>query len=136
LPDKGKGSGSGGAAGALRSNQTGHDQTLASPILRRPAGDGVQHAAGIDIDHFRQRLLQEALSAALAVTWTRRAREFEAARSRPGDFLGEATAEAITAMDARLTGLADACRARATLAPLQDNDLDAALAAVLDEVGS
>jgi len=89
----------------------------------------------LDVEQFGARVLQEAFTTALSSHWHRRAREFEAARSRPGDFLGEATAADVAAMDARLTGLATACRARAELAPFIDEDDAGDLVdLVLDEV--
>lgn len=86
----------------------------------------------IDLDHFRQRLLQEAFTAGCQSFWLRRAATFtDAARSRPGDYRGESTPDERAARHARLTGLAAACRARASLAPLQDAEIDDAVAAVL-----
>ena len=88
----------------------------------------------LDIDRFRERLLVDAFLEATSAYWLRRAATFEAARSRPGDYLGLSTPADGTAADARLTGLADACRARASLAALQTDEIDDAVAAVLDEV--
>lgn len=86
------------------------------------------------LEHFVARLLQDAMSSALASTWLRRAETFEAARSRPGDFLGQATAEDIHDADARLTGIANACRARAAIALIPGDVIDDSILDVLDEV--
>ena len=92
----------------------------------------------LDLEHFAARILQDAFTSGLQSFWLRRSMDFLSARSRPGDFLGrDSTPAAIRLMDERLTGLANACRARAALAPLQDAEIDDALAqAVLDEVAS
>lgn len=44
------------------------------------------------VDHFRTRVLQDAMTDATADYWRRRARSFEAALPRPGDFTGGAPA--------------------------------------------
>ena len=88
----------------------------------------------INLDHFSARILQDAFMTGRQSFWKRRAREFEAARSRPGDYHGQATAEEIAQRDARLTSLANACRARASLAPLQCDEIDDAVVLVLAEV--
>jgi len=89
----------------------------------------------IDVDHFGARVLQDALAEATAAYWRKRAADYERARSRPGDYQGQATAAQIAVADARLTAQADACRARAAAA-LQDSDvLDLVVQAVLVEDG-
>jgi len=89
----------------------------------------------INLDHFSARILQDAFMTGRQSFWKRRAHEFESARSRPNDYLGKATAADVAAMDARLTGLARACRARAELAPFIDEDDAGDLGhLVLDEV--
>lgn len=82
------------------------------------------------VEHFRLRVIQDALAEATAAYWHRRAQTFEDARSRPGDYAGEATPEHIAARDAELTGIAQACRARAALAHLTDTTPEAILAAI------
>lgn len=72
------------------------------------------------VDHFRARVLQDALTEATATYWHRRATALEAARSRPGDYQGRASLESIRARDARLSAAARACRRRASLALLHD----------------
>lgn len=85
----------------------------------------------LDLDHFSARILQDALTEATSSYCGRRAREFERARSRPGDYTGQATPGEIRAADARLTAAAQACRARATLA--LDDDLTESVRAVLND---
>lgn len=91
---------------------------------------------GLDIDHFRERLLVDAFLEATSAYWLRRAATFDAARSRPGDHIGKSSPADIRLMDERLTSTANACRAHAALAPLQHDDLDDAVAAVLDQEAS
>ena len=69
----------------------------------------------VDLDHFRARVLQDALTEGLAATWTRRAAMFEWAAPRPGDFTGRATAEELTAARVRCLTTAAACRRHAAL---------------------
>lgn len=64
------------------------------------------------VEHFRTRVLQDALTEATRAYWRHRADMFEAARSRPGDFVGNATPEQIADRDARLAEIAMACRVR------------------------
>lgn len=72
------------------------------------------------LEHFRARVLQDALNEATAAYWLRRAAAFDNARSRPGDFPGtHTTPEARHTHDKALDDLAAACRAHASLAPLQ-----------------
>lgn len=72
------------------------------------------------VDHFRARVLQDAVTEATVTYWHRRADDLEAARSRPGDYQGQASLERIRARDARLSAAARACRRRASLALLRD----------------
>lgn len=70
------------------------------------------------LDHFRARVVQDALTEATAHYWRRRADTLEAARPRPGDFTGKATSDEIAAVDRRLTAAARACRERAAVSLL------------------
>jgi hypothetical protein len=47
----------------------------------------------IDIDHFRARILQDALTEATAAYWLHRAEQFEAAAPQPTDYSGHASQE-------------------------------------------
>lgn len=64
------------------------------------------------------RLLQDALNEATSSYWAKRAADFENARPRLGDDHGQATPEQLRERWHRLTAIANACRARAELAPL------------------
>ena len=76
------------------------------------------------VDHFRARVLQDALTEALRSTWLRRADAFEAARHRPGiDYPGTATVEQLRAKWLELTEKAAVCRNHATVAKFQDHEL-------------
>jgi hypothetical protein len=72
------------------------------------------------IEHFRARVMQEALAEATSSYHERRAAMFDWARPRDGDFTGQATAEQIAAQDQRLARVAQSCRAAARIAVLQD----------------
>lgn len=90
-----------------------------------PAGGMVEY-----VEHFRARVLQDALTEATAAYWLRRARQFEAARPRPGDYHGAATVDELRDGWRRLTGVAQACRNRAAVCQLTydiDPDVWAAL---------
>lgn len=69
----------------------------------------------LDLEHFRSRVLQDALSEACAGYWNRRAELLERCLSRPGDYAGSATAEEIESRDARIRADVARCRAHATL---------------------
>ncbi len=67
-------------------------------------------------EHFRARVLQDALSAGLAATWRRRQRILLAARPRPNDWHGNASREELRDRWQRLTETAAACGHAADLA--------------------
>lgn len=73
-----------------------------------------------ELEHTAMRLLTDALNEATRAYWLRRAEAFEAARPHPGDFHGRATRAELSARWQRLTAIAQACRARAAVAPLED----------------
>lgn len=64
---------------------------------------------------FHQRVVSDALAEATASYWERRARTFEEAAPRPGDYPGRATPDDLSAARQRCLGAAAACRARASL---------------------
>lgn len=67
------------------------------------------------IEHFRKRVVQDALTEATADYWIKRAETFEAARHRPGvDFPGDASLDQLRERWHQLTATAEACRRRAT----------------------
>lgn len=63
----------------------------------------------------QRRAVAQALLDALPSQWLRRAEELEAARSKPGDYLGNATEEELRASDQRLAESARNCRRHAWL---------------------
>jgi len=67
------------------------------------------------VEHFRKRVVQDALAEATAIYWNARAERFEAALPRPGDFTGNATPEELEERRQRITECALACRHRATV---------------------
>ncbi len=67
------------------------------------------------IDHFRARVVQDAVTEAMALTWRRRARTFEACVPRPEDFNGQASEEELAARRERLEETARACYHRASI---------------------
>ena len=69
----------------------------------------------IDIDRFRARVLQDALTEATAQYWVDRAHQFQQATPRPGDFHGNATTEELRAAHRRCMATAQACLRRAAL---------------------
>ena len=67
------------------------------------------------VEHFRHRVLQDALTEATCAYWNRRAEVFEAAIPRAGDFTGSATPEEIEDRRMRVAAMTLACRQRAAL---------------------
>ena len=79
---------------------------------------------GPDVDRFTRRLLEDCLSEATQAYWMKRARDFENARPRIGDFHGQATPAQLRERWHRLTAIANACRARAQVEPLPGVDIE------------
>jgi hypothetical protein len=75
-------------------------------------------------DHFLHRLLTDCLNEATRRWWLKRAAQFEAARPKTADFHGRADREQLREQWLRLTRIAQACRARADVSPLEDIDPD------------
>ena len=69
----------------------------------------------LDFDHFRARVLQDALTEATAQYWVHRAHQFQQAAPRPGDFHGNATTEELRAAYRRCMATTEACLRRAAL---------------------
>jgi hypothetical protein len=89
----------------------------------------------IDIDHFRARILQDALTEATASYWERRAKQFEDAAPRKGDRHFNATNDELLDAYERCMATALACRRHAQL--LRDSmpeDISADVWDVLEEV--
>ena len=70
---------------------------------------------GDNIEHFRGRVVQDAISEALAIQWTRRAEAFERCLPRPDDFTGRATPEQLEVQRQRIEATVFACRNRAAV---------------------
>ncbi|WP_020385894.1 hypothetical protein [Kribbella catacumbae] len=68
-----------------------------------------------EIDRFAIRTIQQCITEAMSLYWVKRAEVLEAARSKPGDFIGRATVEEIAVRDAGLTLAATNCRNHARL---------------------
>lgn len=68
------------------------------------------------LDHFRARVLQDALCEGTAAYWRRRTEQFEWAKPRPDDFHGKATTAELSAAWNRCHASAEACRNRARFA--------------------
>jgi hypothetical protein len=69
----------------------------------------------VDIDHFRARILQDALTEATAQYWLRRAGQFEAAAPQPTDYNGHATEEELAKAWVQCQTAAITCRRHAEL---------------------
>lgn len=68
-----------------------------------------------DPDRFLRDLLADCMASALAHQWRDRANVIRAARPREGDYLGQSTVEAQRERWRRMTAIAAACDAKATL---------------------
>lgn len=73
-----------------------------------------------NVDHFVLRLLTECLDEASKKQWLKRATDFENARPRLDDFHGQATKGELGRRWRELTEIANACRSRASVAPLDE----------------
>jgi hypothetical protein len=69
----------------------------------------------IDIDHFRARILQDALTEATAQYWLQRAEQFEDAAPRLDEYRGNATRDELNEAWTRCYATAAACRRHADL---------------------
>jgi hypothetical protein len=69
----------------------------------------------IDIDHFRARILQDAISEATAQYWIHRAHQFQQAAPRLGEFHGNSTREGLNEAWTRCHTTAAACLSHADL---------------------
>lgn len=72
-----------------------------------------------ELARFYRRAVAEAMAAAIPGQWERRADQLDAARPRPGDYLGRSTPEGRAALDRQLAQDAERCRRHAQL--LRDN---------------
>lgn len=83
----------------------------------------IRHELACYVDHFRARVLQDALTEALRSTWLRRAAAFEGAMHRPGDFPGRRSVDQLAANNRRLALKAQACRDHASICIFQDHEM-------------
>jgi hypothetical protein len=91
----------------------------------------------VDLPYFQARVLQDALTQAMADYWLSRAEVWEAARPKAGDYQGSATPEQLRAADARCVMVAENCRRHAALLRSQlPEEISDEVATVLDEVRS
>lgn len=79
---------------------------------RRPDGGCL---VNIDIEHFKARLLQDALTEATAQYWVQRAYQFQQAAPRKGDFHGNATKQDLWERWQECMDTAQACLSHADL---------------------
>lgn len=89
-----------------------------------------------EIEEAALRNLQQILNEGLAATWERRARQFEEARPKPGDYMGQATPAEIAERDRDLAETARACRLKAVIVrELGDPEIRYSMAvALLDDL--
>lgn len=98
-----------------------------------PNGDKASTRQAVDhLAHFQHRVIVDALLDAWSVYWERRAVAIEASRPRPGEFHGNATREDLRDQWLHASAIAQACRARGQVAPLDlaIEDVDAVLTEV------
>jgi hypothetical protein len=69
----------------------------------------------IDLDHFRARILQDALTEATAQYWVHRTHQFQQAAPRLDEYRGQATPEQLTDAWHRCMDTAQACLSHANL---------------------
>jgi benzoyl-CoA reductase/2-hydroxyglutaryl-CoA dehydratase subunit BcrC/BadD/HgdB len=69
----------------------------------------------IDIDHFRARILQDALTEATAQYWAHRAYQFQQAAPRLDEYRGNATREELNEACTRCHATSQACLQHADL---------------------
>lgn len=81
----------------------------------RAARWGRPGGLAVDLDHFRARVLQDALTTATADHWDKRAREWRAAAPTPDDFHGHCTREELREQWRRCMDTALACQRHADL---------------------
>ena len=84
------------------------------------------------VDHFRHRVIADALAEATSAYWLKRADDFEWARPSLADFPGDATLDQRRAKWRELTEVATACRNRAAVSLMQDG-IDPDIEAVWNE---
>ena len=86
----------------------------------------------VDLDHFRRRVVQDALNSATAYFWRRRADDLRKGLTRPGDFTGNATPQEIQVRNSKI--LVDAARCE-HLADMLSKDRSAPSDEVIQAIG-
>lgn len=86
-------------------------------MSRRPLGSRTY------LEHFRARVLQDALAEATATYWLQRAEACEQARPKPGDYTGQAGNDELATADQRCADTAQACRSRAEFARMYADEI-------------
>ncbi len=115
--------------------ENGPGITRAASEVTPPRGTAPSVAQLVEhLEQVQRRVLQDALAEATSAYWCRRADQFEWARPTLDDFAGNATDTQRRAKWHELAAVARACRARASIALIQGNDIDVELLDVLAEV--
>lgn len=86
-----------------------------------------------ELGPFARRVIEESLLTGLPASWLRRAADFEAARPRPGDFNGRASAADLAARDRRCSEAAAVCWERAELLRLHSDVFGVEVSAAVDD---
>lgn len=71
------------------------------------------------LDHFRRRVIQDAMAEATACYWERRAGTFEACMIQPDDYTGGLTPEEIEQSNRRIENIIEACLNKARVIRLE-----------------
>lgn len=87
-----------------------------------------------DVEHFRARVLQDALNEGSAIYWLRRARDLAKGLHRPGDFPGGRTPEELALHNQFIYMALENVRQHVSL--LRDGDVSEEIWAILAEVGA
>lgn len=90
----------------------------------------------VDFEHAGSRFVQDVLAEATAVYWLRRAKAFEDAAPRPGDFHGKAGADELRDRSRRCMAAAEACRHHAGLVGVRGQDIEPDIFDALAEVAA
>jgi hypothetical protein len=90
----------------------------------------------LDLDHFRARVLQDALTEATAQYWVHRAHQFQQAAPRLDEYRGQATSEQLRERWIECMATSQACLNHADLIHNESppEPISAEVAAVLEEV--
>jgi hypothetical protein len=73
-------------------------------------------------EQIRVRIAQDIMQRGMVAYWLARAETFEAARPRPGDWMGNLSPAAVADQDKRLADLAQLCRDHARACELDERE--------------